>query len=274
MLVLATLILLTRKQTEMKILKIIIPFLTLTAVCSLYMSCTKENPLTATIDPNLSYAATAQVFNATVRASRNYIYVDGKPISGVALAFGAVFPATAYAFKINAGSRNLLIKDTLPTTTQVPLSFSHTLDVGKFYTIFMYDTVTNPKQITVINKIVIPTDTTARLRFANFIYNTTFLPNVDVYSFRKIPGTPVFVGGSPVFTTSTPVFSNIATTQVTDFIPYPSGLSDTLYVYATGTTSPLITKQLVTSLTPTRSYTSVYNGSFKATKGVTTFATY
>jgi hypothetical protein len=258
----------------MKIFKIITQFVTIVALSSLYLSCSKENPLTATTNSELSNSATAQVFNATVRASRNYVYVDGKPVSGAAFAFGGVFPATAYAFKLDAGARSLLIKDTLPTTTQAPLSFSQTLDVGKNYTIFTYDTVTSPKQITVINNIVIPTDTSSMLRFANFIYNTATLPNVDVYSFRKISGTPVFVGGVPVFSTSTPVFSNIATTQVTDFIPYPSGLSDTLYVFATGTTSPLIAKQLVSALVPTRSYTSVYNGSFKGVKGVTTFATY
>jgi hypothetical protein len=86
------------------------------------------------------------------------------------------------------------------------------------------------------------------------------LPNVDVYSFRR--------------GTTTPVFTNVATASVTNFIPYSSGMTDTLYVYATGTTSPLIVKQLVPSLTPTRSYTAVYNGSYKGTKAITTFVTY
>jgi len=133
------------------------------------------------------------------------------------------------------------------------------MEAGKSYTIFTYDTITSTKQVTILNNIEIPTDSSARLRFANFIYNTTPVANVDVYSFRK-PGTKVF--------------SNIATNQVTDFIPYSSLQTDTLYVYAAGTTSPLIAKQLVPSLVPSRSYTSVYNGSYRGTKAVTTFATY
>jgi hypothetical protein len=71
------------------------------------------------------------------------------------------------------------------------------------------------------------------------------------------------------------LFANVATNQVTDFIPYASLQTDTLYVYAAGTTSPLIVKQVVPSLVPTRSYTSAYNGDYRAaTKAITTFATY
>jgi len=243
----------------MKFSKIIISILGIAGVSSLYVSCDKETPSLATKD-DLSNAGTVQVFNATVKATRNYVYVDGVPVSGAALAYQGVFPATAYSFKVNSGSRTFLIKDTLPTTTQIPLTFTQTIDPNKNYTIFTYDTITSVKQLTVQNNITIPTDTSAMLRFANFVSNTTALPAVDVYSFRK--------------GMTTPVFSNVATATVTNFIPYPSLLTDTLYVYATGTTSPLIVKQLVPSLTPTRSYTSVYNGSYRGTKAITTFATY
>jgi len=134
------------------------------------------------------------------------------------------------------------------------------MEAGKSYTIFTYDTITSTKQATVLNNIVVPTDTSSRLRFANFIYNTTPVANVDVYSYKKGTGAPLF--------------ANVATNQVTDFIPYASLQTDTLYVYAAGTTSPLIVKQAVPSLVPTRSYTSAYNGSYRGTKAVTTFATY
>jgi len=243
----------------MKFLKKINSILWILTITVLYMSCTKETPHIATRITDFSNSASVQVFSATVKAARNYVYIDGIPVSGIALAQGGIFPGTAYSFKSNAGSRSITIKDTLPTTTQVPLTFTQTLEAGKSYTIFTYDTITSTKQTTVLNNIVIPTDTSSRLRFANFIYNTTPVANVDVYSFRK-PGTKVF--------------SNVATNQVTEFIPYSSGITDTLYVYAAGTTSPLIVKQLVPSLVPTRSYTSVYNGSFRGTKAVTTFATY
>jgi len=243
----------------MKFLRKINIILWILAVSALYMSCTKETPHIATRVTDFSNSASVQVFSATVKAARNYVYIDGTPVSGIALAYGGVFPGTAYSFKVNAGSRSVTIKDTLPTTTQVPLTFTQTVEAGKSYTIFTYDTITNTKQTTVLNNIVIPGDSSARIRFANFVYNTTPVANVDVYSYRK-PGVKVF--------------SNIATNQVTDFIPYASLQTDTFYVYAAGTTSPLIVKQLVPSLVPTRSYTSVYNGSFSGTKAVTTFVTY
>lgn len=246
----------------MKFLKsVIINFATF-ALCFLYISCTKNTPHVAATNTDFSNSSLVQVFDATVKSTRNYIYVDGVPVSGAAFAAGGVFPATAFAFNVSPGLRSFLIKDTLTSSTQVPLSFSENLQIGRSYTIFTFDTITTPKQVTVLNNITVPKDTTARLRFANFVYNSAAVPNVDVYSFRR--------------GMATPVFANVGTTQVTDFIPYASGLTDTLYVYATGTTSPLIVKTaLTTTLTPQRSYTAVYNGSFKATtKTITTFATY
>jgi len=223
-------------------------------------SCTRDIPQVTTLELGTGNAATVQVFSATVKAARNYIYVDNIPVSGIALGVGGVFPATAYAFKVAPGTHTFLIKDTLPATTQIPLTFSQNTEAGKNYTVFTYDTITSVKQVTITNNIVIPSDTTARLRFANFIYNKTPVPNVDVYSFRK--------------GTAAPVFTSVATNQVTDFIPYATGITDTLYVYATGTTAPLLVKQAVSTLTPSRSYTAAYNGSFTGTKSVSIFATY
>jgi hypothetical protein len=273
----------------MKISKIIIACVALAATSFLYLSCSRDIPQVAPLDANLGNSATVQIFNATVKATRNYIYVDNVPVSGATLAYGGVFPATAFAFAVTPGTHSILIKDTttVPVTTQTPLTFSQAFDAGKTYTVFTYDTITSVKQVTVQNTIEVPADTTSRLRFANFIYNpATTVPNVDVYSFKKIPGTPTFVSTAvlngvnilaPSFTGATPVFTNVATNAVTAFIPYASGLTDTLYVFATGTTSPLLAKGAVTSLVPTRSYTSVYNGSYRgnlAARLVTTFATY
>jgi hypothetical protein len=244
----------------MKLLKTFLLSLVVLAVSFLNLTCTRDTPQIAVLDTNFGNSATVQVFCATLKAARNYIYVDNVPVSGIVLGYQGVFPGTAYAFKVTAGSHSFMIKDTAAATTQTPITFSQSVDAGKSYTIFTYDTITSVKQSTVLNKIVIPKDTTCMLRFANFIYSTSPVANVDVYSYRR---------GA-----ATPVFSNVATAQVTDFIPYASGLTDTLYVYATGTTSPLLVKSFITSLTPTRSYTATYNGIYTGTKTVTTFATY
>ncbi len=244
----------------MKLTRLIILSLGILTVSTLCLSCTKTTPKVAGTDADLTNTTLIQIFNSTVRSTRNYVYVDGAAVSGSAFAFGGVFPATAYAFKVAPGLRSFLIRDTLNSSTQVPLVFSENLELGKSYTIFTYDSLTNPKQATILNDIEVPSDTTARLRFANFIYNTSALPNVDVYSFRKGP--------------SAPVFANISTTQVTNFIPYASSITDTLYVYATGTTSPLIVKAIIPALVPQRSYTTTYNGSYRGTRALSTFATY
>ncbi|HQW85090.1 MAG TPA: DUF4397 domain-containing protein [Ferruginibacter sp.] len=243
----------------MKLNKLITLLIIVVAFSFAFISCKREAPLTASIETGINTKATVQVYNATVKSTRNFLYVDGNKISGSTFAFGNVFPATAYAFKVDAGSRTFLIKDTLGSTTQPPLTFAETMDAGKSYTIFTYDTLNSIKQVTVSNDIEIPSDTTSRLRFANFIFNTTPVPAVDVYS--------------SVFG-NTKVFTNVATASVTGFIPYPSGKRDTLSVYATGTTSPLIIRLISTGVTPTRSYTTVYSGSYRATKSFALFNTY
>ncbi|MEO6231454.1 MAG: DUF4397 domain-containing protein [Ferruginibacter sp.] len=240
-------------------IKIITLSLAVVALSPVYISCTKDVPNVGVVDPGLSNGATVQVFNATVKSASNYIYVDGVPVSGAVLNYGAIFPATAIAFNVSPGSRSFLIKDTTPTTSQVPLTFTQDVAAGKSYSIFTYDTITSVKQVTVTNDIVIPSDTTCRIRFANFIYNATAIPNIDVYSAKR--------GG-------TPVFANVASAVVTGFIPFAAGVSDTLFVYATGTTSPLIVKVTVPSLIQTRSYTAACSGSYTGTKAIAIFATY
>src|SRR4051794_35614652 len=111
----------------MKLLKTSLVILVVGPAVFFYIpSCKREIPQVAVVNPGVSTVATVQVFNATVRSTRNYIYVDNVPVSGAAVAFGGVFPATAYAFMVNAGSRSLLIKDTATVTSQVPLTFSQT----------------------------------------------------------------------------------------------------------------------------------------------------
>lgn len=244
----------------MKPLQLIILYIGVAAVSSLLFSCNKQTPNIAQPQTNFSNVANVQVFNATVKSTHNYVYVDGTPVSGAAVSYGGVFPGTAYSFIVNPGSRTFLITDTTTGTVQVPLTFTQNMDAGKSYTIFTYDSITNVQQSTVVNNIVIPKDTTCMLRFANFIYDSTKVANVDVYSFRR--------------GTTAPVFSNVATTGVTDFIPYAAGTTDTLYVYAAGTTSPLLVKALIPTLTQTRSYTSVYSGSYSGKKAISTFSTY
>jgi hypothetical protein len=225
----------------------------------LLVSCTKtfDSKLNATYGN--SGSSNVQFFVATVGASRNYVYVDSKPVNGAALVSGSLFPTTGFGFSVPTGMRAFLLRDTLTATTQPQLSFAQNMEIGKNYTVFAYDTITAVKQKTVETQIVVPTDTTSRIRFANFVYNPNIIPAVDVFSFNR----------------NTNIFTNVNVTDVTNYIPYPSALAiDTLYVRTTGTTTNLLKIPITGGITQKRSYTVVYRGSDRGTKNYTLFANY
>jgi hypothetical protein len=224
------------------------------AVCAVacFMACKKEAVIFQPEIRNFDGKAFVKVYNSVVNSNRNFVYVDDVPITGVGLNFATtpLFPSVSYYSVIQAGNRNFLIKDTLLTTTQKPITFSSAFDEGSNYTVFTYDTLNNTKYLVVKDNIENPTDTTSRLRLANLIYNRTALPNVDIYSIKLKKN----------------IFSNVGTTSVTDFVSYQSGLADTLFVRATGTTTNLAQ---LNNFVPTqrRSYTIVYRGNYPTTSG-------
>lgn len=200
-----------------------------------------------------------QVYMAMVNASRNYVYVNNAAVNGASITQGTVFPAIGPGFAIDGGFKAFLIRDTLTATTQVPLSFANDFQAGKNYTVFVYDTITSPKQKTVQTDIVIPSDNTARLRFGNFVYSPTTPPAVDIFS-KKL---------------NTNIFTNVQVSQVTGFMPYNSDVTDTFYVRSTGTgvnlqnySSTGTPSDIIAVLTPRakRSYTLVFRGGFRATQ--------
>ena len=225
-------------------------------------ACEKETKLYLSEQTDLSGKAFIKVYSATLNATRNYVYVDNKPLTGAGIAYGGLFPSVSYYATINAGSRSLEIKDTLLTTTQTPVKFSSTFDAGSNYTIFTYDTTTAAKQLVVKDNIDVPKDTTARIRFANFIFARIAVPAVDIFSIKRQAN----------------IFSNVATNTVTGFIPYASDIADTLFVRAAGTTTNLTQ---LNGILPRekRSYTVVFRGNYQVTSGtsartLTSFTSY
>ena len=224
-------------------------------------SCIKDSSTRLTTQENFSNNSLIRVFVATVNSSRNYVYVDANPVTGALLSSGGMFPAAGiYASNIPAGVRAFLVRDTSSTTTQVPLSFAENMQVNKNYTIFLYDTITSPKQKTVETKYVVstdPTDTSCSIRFANFIYNPNIVPAIDIFSFNK----------------NTNIFTNVAVTDVTDFIKYPTTrlLVDTLYIRETGSSTNIIKVVTGGVFQQKRNYTLVYRGSHRGTRVATLY---
>jgi hypothetical protein len=233
----------------MKVTTIITACSAVIASALLFVSCIKQTGKEVATEQNdYSNKTFVQIYNGVLNSARNYVYVDGNAVTGAALAFNGTFPSTPSNFAILSGNRVFLIKDTLSTTTQPAMSFAESFDANKNYTIFMYDSINFPKQKTVMNNIVIPDDTTSRVRFANFIYTTSAVPNVDVFSLKR----------------NANVWTNVQITDVSGYIPYASALNDTLYVRETGTTNLLAT---LNGFNPTRkrSYTLVFRGRYQTT---------
>ncbi|MCX6316225.1 MAG: hypothetical protein NTW29_02965 [Bacteroidetes bacterium] len=228
--------------------------------------CTKHSDGVLEDNADFTNAARAQVYIATVNATRNYVFVDGLPVNGSSLTSGSLFPASGPGFKVTPGIKAFLVRDTLSATTQVPLSFAQNMQFNKTYTVFMYDTITSPLQKTVQTDIVIPSDTTARLRFANFVYSPTAIPTAfDIFSVKR----------------NANIFTNVQLTDVTGFIPYASNITDSFYIRPAGTTTNLQNfnpttgafVNILATLNPTakRSYTLVFRGGFRS--AVTNIAT-
>jgi hypothetical protein len=226
-------------------------FLYLAAICLVGLaSCEKEFVKIPTENTNFDGKANVRLANFVVNSNRNYVFVDNVLVSGTSSAYTSTYPNAPSFMTMNAGSRAILIKDTLATTTQVPINVSANLEAGSYYTIFTYDSIINAKSKLVKDVIVTPTDTTARLRFAHFAYSTAAIPNVDVYSTRRAQN----------------IFTNVSLTSVTDFIPYASAISDTLYVRETGKTVNLAGINAFSAITK-RSYTVIFRGSYRLTTG-------
>jgi hypothetical protein len=234
----------------------------------LVVSCAKKvDKRVAVENTNFADKSFVQVYNGVVGSSRNYVYVDGVPVNGAILSYNAVFPSTPANFSIGNGFRAFLVRDTSSTVlTQPPLSFAENLQAGSYYTIFMYDSSISPKKKIVTNNIQVPADTTARLRFANFILNPTALPSgFDIFSVKR----------------NAVIFSNVRETEITDYIPYASASTDTFYVRLNGSTSNLqnidttgkpTILNIQATLNPTRfrNYTLVWRGSYRGVNNKTT----
>ena len=228
----------------------IILSLTVIALTALF-SCEKTFTPIVSEDTALGDRAQVKYANFVVNSNRNYVFIDNRVISGTASAFTNIYPSGASSNMLIApGSRTFVIRDTLRTSTQVQISLPSTLEAGAFYTMFTYDSLNNAKAKIFRDWFLPTTDTTANVRFANFGYNPTGVPNVDVYSARRQAN----------------IFSNVTFTNMTDFVPFRAASLDTLYIRQAGTTTNLVTLNGFNPLAR-RNYTIALRGSMRLTSG-------
>ena len=223
------------------------------ALASMIMlaACEKEYKSILTEETNLGNTAFVKFHNAIINSNRTYIYSDMVPLNGATIAYGGLFPSLSPSYTaLAAGTRAIAIRDTLAPSTQYPISFNAPMTDGTFYTIFAYDSLNAPKYKVIQDNIQVFNDTAARVRFANFPFSTTAIPNVDIFSQKQQAN----------------IFTNISTAAVTDFISFRAGISDTLYVRPTGTTNNLTQLNGLVA-TAKRNYTVIFRGSYRSTTG-------
>jgi len=223
------------------------------ALASMIMlaACEKEYKSILTEETNLGNTAFVKFHNAIINSNRTYIYSDMVPLNGATIAYGGLFPSLSPSYTaLAAGTRAIAIRDTLAPSTQYPISFNAPMTAGTFYTIFAYDSLNAPKYKVIQDNIQVFNDTAARVRFANFPYSTTAMPNVDIFSQKQQAN----------------IFTNISTAAVTDFISFRANISDTLFVRPTGTTNNLTQLNGLVA-TAKRNYTVIFRGSYRSTTG-------
>ena len=214
-------------------------------------ACEKEYKSLLTEETNLGNTAFVKFHNAIINSNRTYIYSDMVPLNGATIAYGGLFPSLSPSYTaLAAGTRAIAIRDTLAPSTQYPISFNAPMTAGTFYTIFAYDSLNAPQYKVVQDNIQVFNDTAARVRFANFPYSTTAMPNVDIFSQKQQAN----------------IFTNISTAAVSDFISFRAGISDTLFVRPTGTTNNLTQLNGLVA-TAKRNYTVIFRGSYRSTTG-------
>jgi hypothetical protein len=241
-------------QTKIIIMKSLMNIKSITiALASMIMlaACEKEYKSILTEETNLGNTAFVKFHNAIINSNRTYIYSDMVPLNGATIAYGGLFPSLSPSYTaLAAGTRAIAIRDTLAPSTQYPISFNAPMTAGTFYTIFAYDSLNAPQYKVIQDNIQVFNDTAARVRFANFPFSTTAMPNVDIFSQKQQAN----------------IFTNISTAAVTDFISFRANISDTLYVRPTGTTNNLTQLNGLVA-TAKRNYTVIFRGSYRSTTG-------
>lgn len=150
-----------------------------------------------------------------------HVYDASARISGAALVYNGTIPAPTGAYGVispGAHNFNFVMSRATPIAGDTVFKSTATIEAGKYYSVFLVDSVQNPGVLTVADNWTIPQQGSYQVRYANFVANPK--ENYDVFSIRQ----------------NTNIFTNVGYRQVTNFIELPVQiLSDTLIVRKAGT---------------------------------------
>ncbi|MGX5819067.1 DUF4397 domain-containing protein [Chitinophaga lutea] len=186
--------------------------------------------------------AMVKFYNSALGSPVVGVYLDGARVNNTT-AYATAFPSVVAYMAVSADSKEITAADTSATakfTHKAPLS----LQAGKYYSAILVDSITKANWLVVEDVIANPkpTDSIARIRLGNILYNGT--NGIEVIS-RKLQKTIV----GPVAPKAMSAFVEISKA------PY----TDTLYVRDVVTQKYLDTVNTVT-FGNSRSYTLLLRG--------------
>ncbi len=186
-----------------------------------------------------------------------FVYANGQKLNGNALSYGGQWPSpNVYAtipsgnveFKIVNARMNLAAVPNVPAPIagDTLYTFTQQLDKGKYYSMYMGDTVPFIRFVVKEDVMPVPDYQTYKIRLAHMIMNPT--DTLTLYSRRQ----------------AAEIISNITHKQVSDWVQLPLPIiSDTLEIRKKGSTTTYITVGgTAPSFSPTglRFYTVVLRG--------------
>lgn len=212
------------------------------------LSCQKDWKTVSQVNYELKDSAFIKVMHTTLSGGTVALYANGRFLSYYLTQAGATapnlfFPTLGAYATVTPGAANILLKDTLPVS-KVSLVVTGTLEAGKYYSLFTYDTVTSIKYKLVEDKLTASPDTTtvtARIRIANFLANQPV--GLDIISKR----------------TGTVYATNVLPTNVSEFAPAFSRFTDSIQIRLNGTATIIGTINTVNML-ERRNYTVLVRG--------------
>jgi len=165
-----------------------------------------------------------------------FLYANGQKVTGLALGYAGLYPATAIYGALPSGQNirfdvvqarmNLAVVPNVPAPIagDTLLTFTQSLDAGKFYSFVIGDSVPNIR-VTVNNDVLaIPDYQTYKIRLANWDMNVA--DTLTLYSRRE----------------KREIIQNVAIKQTSDWVQLPLPvISDTLELRKKGTTAVYLT---------------------------------
>lgn len=191
--------------------------------------------------------------NATI-GPQVFIYANGQKLNGLSLGYGSVWPTTNVYGNIPSGNVKFDIVNGRMDLTVVPnvpkfiagdtlASFTTTLEKGKFYSMYIGDTVPTVRVTLKEDFLPAPDPLTYKLRVANFSMNNNPTDVFTVYSRRE----------------NRNILSNIGHKEVSDWTQIPVPILNDTVMFIRNITDT-VARLTVTPNTALRMVTVVFRG--------------